>query len=55
MRKFTVSVNNRDFVFENDESGDYRALLELHEGQSITGKEMNILNEIAKLLKSITE
>lgn len=48
--KFIVSINDKEFVFEKDEEGELRAILDTDTFTTLTKKEQVILEEVGRNL-----
>lgn len=53
VHKFRVDVNGRDFFFEQDDSGDYRALIDPSGLDDIKSIDVDLLKAIAASIESI--
>ena len=53
VHKFQVDVYGRDFFFEQDDSGDYRALIDPSELDDIKTVDVDLLKAIAASIEAI--
>jgi hypothetical protein len=53
--RFAVMVHDKEYFFERDEEGAFRALIEVGQQASITKKESDILMEISISLGKILD